>query len=71
MIALDKFRNYAMEFNTKGMYRGVKDSKGNLKFPYLKVINICLSMRLFHCQLVWRLKIEGLQTSYSPIQSGG
>lgn len=36
VIALDKFGNYAMEFNTKGMYRGVKDSKGNFKVSIFK-----------------------------------
>ncbi|MFL2590700.1 MAG: isoaspartyl peptidase/L-asparaginase family protein [Flavobacteriaceae bacterium] len=36
VIALDKFGNYAMEFNTKGMYRGVKDSRGNFKVSIFK-----------------------------------
>tara|TARA_Y100000768_G_scaffold363253_1_gene322738 strand:- start:210 stop:1214 length:1005 start_codon:yes stop_codon:yes gene_type:complete len=36
VIALDKFGNYAMEFNTKGMYRGVKDSEGNFKISIFK-----------------------------------
>ena len=36
VIVLDKFGNYAMEFNTKGMYRGVKDSKGNFKVSIFK-----------------------------------
>ena len=36
VIALDKFGNYAMEFNTKGMYRGVKDSRGNFKVLIFK-----------------------------------
>ena len=36
VIAIDKFGNYAMEFNTKGMYRGVKDSKGNFKVSIFK-----------------------------------
>ena len=36
VIALDKFGNYAMEFNTKGMYRGVKDSEGNFKVSIFK-----------------------------------
>ena len=36
VIALDKFGNFAMEFNTKGMYRGVKDSKGNFKVSIFK-----------------------------------
>tara|TARA_B100000963_G_scaffold359423_1_gene386756 strand:+ start:469 stop:1473 length:1005 start_codon:yes stop_codon:yes gene_type:complete len=36
IIALDKFGNYAMEFNTKGMYRGVKDNKGNFKVSIFK-----------------------------------
>ncbi len=36
VIAIDKYGNYAMEFNTKGMYRGVKDSKGNLKVLIFK-----------------------------------
>ena len=31
VIAIDKYGNYAMEFNTRGMYRGVKDSNGNFK----------------------------------------
>ena len=39
VIAIDKFGNYAMEFNTKGMYRGVKDSKGNFKVSIFKMIN--------------------------------
>jgi beta-aspartyl-peptidase (threonine type) len=36
VIAIDKYGNYAMEFNTKGMYRGVKDSKGNFKVSIFK-----------------------------------
>ena len=36
VIAIDKFGNYAMEFNTKGMYRGVKDSGGNFKVSIFK-----------------------------------
>tara|TARA_A200000113_G_scaffold218442_1_gene225979 strand:- start:188 stop:1192 length:1005 start_codon:yes stop_codon:yes gene_type:complete len=36
VIAIDKFGNYAMEFNTKGMYRGVKDSRGNFKVSIFK-----------------------------------
>ena len=36
VIAIDKYGNYAMEFNTKGMYRGVKDSKGNFKVLIFK-----------------------------------
>ena len=36
LIAIDKFGNYAMEFNTKGMYRGVKDSRGNFKVSIFK-----------------------------------
>ena len=36
VIAIDKYGNYAMEFNTKGMYRAVKDSKGNFKVLIFK-----------------------------------
>ena len=36
VIAIDKYGNYAMEFNTKGMYRGVKDSNGNFKVLIFK-----------------------------------
>ena len=36
VIALDKFGNYAMEFNTKGMYRGIRDSKGNFQVSIFK-----------------------------------
>ena len=36
VIAIDKYGNYAMEFNTKGMYRGVKDSRGNFKVSIFK-----------------------------------
>ena len=36
VIALDKFGNYAMEFNTKGMYRGIRDSKGNFQVLIFK-----------------------------------
>ena len=36
VIAIDKFGNYTMEFNTKGMYRGVKDSRGNFKVSIFK-----------------------------------
>ena len=36
VIALDKFGNYAMEFNTKGMYRGIRDSKGNFQISIFK-----------------------------------
>ena len=36
VIAIDKFGNYAMEFNTKGMYRGMKDSRGNFKVLIFK-----------------------------------
>ena len=52
VIALDKFGNYAMEFNTKECIEVSKIVKAILKFQYLKVINICLSIRLFHCLLV-------------------
>ena len=36
VIAIDKYGNYAMEFNTRGMYRGVKDSNGNFKVLIFK-----------------------------------
>ena len=36
VIALDKFGNYSMEFNTKGMYRGIRDSKGNFQVLIFK-----------------------------------